>query len=255
MRLPLPDLSHVRLPSTAAALGALTSVLLHLLVFGAILFGPGAGPRLERKSGIGATALSSDNTPLGVLILIDASADGLHHDDPFDQLGSLGHLLQSPLLTIASPKVSLENFDFLDGPKADPAATDETTGDQRGRAALFGLYIRQVQARIERAWRHPKSAPATGSFACRVQISQSKRGEVREVQLLECSQDVPWRLSLVNAIDSASPLPAPPDPRVFADLLRMSFRAATAPAATAQPASSASTAASSVPPPQASQGP
>ncbi len=36
-----------------------------------------------------------------------------------------------------------------------------------------------------------------------------------EVELRQCGEDARWQLSVVQAIESASPLPAPPDPRVF----------------------------------------
>jgi hypothetical protein len=62
-------------------------------------------------------------------------------------------------------------------------------------------------------------------FACRIQIQQNERGEVGEVTLQKCSEAIPWQLSLVRAIESASPLPAPPDPRIFTKAFELAFHA------------------------------
>jgi hypothetical protein len=52
------------------------------------------------------------------------------------------------------------------------------------------------------------------------------RGEVLEVTLLECDSSPEWQQSLVNAIDAASPLPAPPNQSVFARSLVLNFTSA-----------------------------
>jgi len=52
-----------------------------------------------------------------------------------------------------------------------------------------------------------------------VQIEQDRSGVVKEITLKQCNGDARWQLSLVRAIESASPLPAPPDPSVFAKVL------------------------------------
>jgi hypothetical protein len=44
-----------------------------------------------------------------------------------------------------------------------------------------------------------------------------------EVTLEKCTDDPRWQVSLVRAISSASPLPAPPDPAVFSNLPTMEF--------------------------------
>jgi len=43
--------------------------------------------------------------------------------------------------------------------------------------------------------------------------------------LLQCNGDTRWRLSLVQAVEMASPLPAPATPAVFARHLVLQFRA------------------------------
>jgi hypothetical protein len=46
-----------------------------------------------------------------------------------------------------------------------------------------------------------------------------------EIELAHCNDDVRWQTSLVAAIQSASPLPAPPDPDVFSRILTIEFTA------------------------------
>ena len=100
-------------------------------------------------------------------------------------------------------------------------ADNPRDGDGTGHALMFGRYLGQVSARIQRAWIRPRSPVEGGSFACRVQIAQSMSGAVQEVTLQQCNGDLRWQASLVQAIQSASPLPAPPDPSVFSNLLSL----------------------------------
>jgi hypothetical protein len=86
---------------------------------------------------------------------------------------------------------------------------------------LFGRYMGQISARIQRAWIRPRTPVEDGSFSCRVQISQDRSGVVQEVALQECNGDLHWQASLIQAIQTASPLPAPPDATVFSNLLTL----------------------------------
>jgi hypothetical protein len=93
--------------------------------------------------------------------------------------------------------------------------------DEANAAAMFGRYMGQVTARIERAWIRPR-APVNGrQFQCLVRIEQDRVGMVKEITLQRCNGDTRWQLSVVRAIESASPLPAPPDPTVFTRLLTL----------------------------------
>ena len=125
-------------------------------------------------------------------------------------------------------------------------ATSTMSMDGAERAMLFGRYVNQINARIERAWMRPHVKPGgpnlwapafnqAGSatavrFRCRVQIKQSGSGRVLEVTLLDCNSNPEWQQSLVNAIEAASPLPAPPNPAVFARSLVLNFTSAVPPA-------------------------
>src|SRR5262249_54368949 len=99
----------------------------------------------------------------------------------------------------------------------------EANGDAPGRSMLFGRYMGQIWSRIERVWMRPRSTLAAGKFACRAQITQDRAGRVQEVTLQECTNDARWQLSLVRAINGASPFPAPPDPSVFSNLITVEF--------------------------------
>jgi hypothetical protein len=91
-------------------------------------------------------------------------------------------------------------------------------------AILYGRYLGQLQARIERAWLRPRTEIGAASFSCRARIEQNPRGNVVGIKLDHCNGSQRWQQSLVSAIRTASPLPAPPDPSVYADRLWLSFR-------------------------------
>jgi hypothetical protein len=93
------------------------------------------------------------------------------------------------------------------------------------QSPLAGRYLGQIDARIERAWRRPRTPVGDGLFTCRVRIEQDATGGVKEITLEHCNGDASWQVSLVHAIQAASPLPAPPAPSVFRRVLRMDFRA------------------------------
>ena len=106
--------------------------------------------------------------------------------------------------------------------------------DHSSLGEMSGRYVGQIQARIERAWLRPRTAIGAPIFQCQVQVDQDGAGRVGEVTLLTCNGDDRWRLSLVRAITAASPLPAAPDPKVFARHVVLQFRAmAYSPAAEA----------------------
>ena len=115
----------------------------------------------------------------------------------------------------------------------DMQSSAEGQGDTQDKARLFGIYTGQIQARIERVWRRPRSpinsvddegaTSATDSFQCQVQIVQDPHGNVQEVLLPNCNGSSAWQHSLVVAIQQASPLPAPPSESVFAGSIVLNF--------------------------------
>lgn len=94
-----------------------------------------------------------------------------------------------------------------------------------GLAALYGRYLGQIHARISRAWLRPRTTIGASHFHCRVEIWQQRDGTVQTVTLQDCNGSIRWQQSLVKAIEHASPLPAPPDPAVFAYRVVLRFQA------------------------------
>jgi len=123
---------------------------------------------------------------------------------------------------IAVPDASLPNLVADGAPDSpDPAAADV---DTTLASQLAGRYLGQIDARIERAWLRPRTPIGADLFACRARILQDSAGNVLEVNLESCNGTARWQASLVSAIKTASPLAAPPDPRVFARIVRLDFK-------------------------------
>jgi hypothetical protein len=108
------------------------------------------------------------------------------------------------------------------------------SGDGAEQARLFGLYTGQIQARIERIWRRPRTAvsdvddrvaptSAEESFRCQAQVVQDAGGNVQEILLPRCNGSPAWQHSLVIAIQQASPLPAAPSVSVFSHSIALDF--------------------------------
>jgi hypothetical protein len=107
-------------------------------------------------------------------------------------------------------------------------------GDAAELARLLGIYTGQIQARIDRVWRRPRTpvnansvnrtlSDAEESFQCEAQIVQDASGNVQEILLPRCNGSPAWQHSLVVAIQQASPLPAPPSTRVFTQSITLRF--------------------------------
>jgi TonB C terminal len=167
---------------------ALLSIAIHILLAQSVLTAEGVRmKRAPREEGLGANALAVDGEPVTTLILIEQPE--------------------------AEPREG-------SSPEADSL---EPTSDRQARAELFGRYLGQVRARIERAWWRPRAPIGSDLFDCDLLVIQDARGKVLEVTLQRCNGSIPWQMSLVRAVERASPLPAPPDPKVFTGSLRLSF--------------------------------
>jgi colicin import membrane protein len=80
----------------------------------------------------------------------------------------------------------------------------------------------QIVARIQRAWIKPPSAQP--GISCTVSVTQVPGGEVTTVRVDSCSGgDAALRESVEAAVYRASPLPPPPDPRLFERNLLLTF--------------------------------
>ena len=109
---------------------------------------------------------------------------------------------------------------------ADPSAkpAPEAVGDTSDRALMFGRYLGQIRARVERAWLRPRTSVEGHEFSCQALIDQDAAGTVKAVELRDCNGDDRWQWSLIRAINMASPLPPPIDPSLRSNHLTMSFR-------------------------------
>jgi len=185
------------------------------------------------NTGLGSSAMAGDrmsDQPLVLLQPIDAPANTT---SPFEELASRGVAPRDLQIALVSPDPAPPAIEIPPDAKEDPTADSAiTSGDTAGRARLFGIYTRQIQARIDRVWRRPRSpiweaadhrAVADETFQCQVQIVQDARGNVQEVLLPHCNGSVAWQRSLVSAIQQASPLPAPPDEKVFSTSITLQF--------------------------------
>ena len=99
------------------------------------------------------------------------------------------------------------------------AAEEHRAGAEQ--SGLLAQYVSMIQARIERAWNRPPSAKP--GLSCTVFVSQVPGGTVTDVKLGDCNGDAAVQQSITNAVLSASPLPAPPDPSLFERKLRLVF--------------------------------
>jgi colicin import membrane protein len=79
-----------------------------------------------------------------------------------------------------------------------------------------------IEQRIVRNWNRPPSARS--GLECRVRVTQTPSGTVLSVQIDQCNGDAPVRQSIEAAVMKSSPLPPPPDPRLFERNLVLVFK-------------------------------
>lgn len=226
-------------------LGVVGTLALHAALVQTLILGNRVPKeRPPEVQGPGAVLIKSESDSTEPLVLIQLSVIDGQNKALAEDLKSMGSALKDQLLTIVSPD-ALPHIDIASdeiGDSSDPVASVDK-GDPAARAALFGRYTGQIDARIERVWKRPRtpvtpiedtpqtSASATSrdngnpadDFKCQVRIIQDHRGAVQEVQVIDCNGSVEWQQSLVRAIVAASPLPAPPSTTVFTNALDMTF--------------------------------
>ena len=210
-------------PLAVSVAGAVGVVLIHaLLVLPFVLSLSPPSPRRPNTAGAGATALVSSAEPDMTVVLIDEPTPT---EDPAPPkppaLASRGETPPDLQLVVLSP----DPFRAGANVAADSDHVEDNTASAEGadHARLYGRYLGQLQARIERAWMRPRSEIGAPRFSCRARIRQDRRGAVIEVTLDPCNGTERWQHSLVSAIRTASPLAAPPDASVYADILWLSF--------------------------------
>ncbi len=139
--------------------------------------------------------------------------------DALSKVASRGIKAFEEMASVTGPTITIASI--ADGNLTDSAIDASAT---RARTELYEHYVDQVAARINRAWERPASIPTGNEFSCEAHIEQSSSGRVKSVELAQCTEDVTWQLSLVHAIEAASPLSSPPSPDAFSERLVLSFR-------------------------------
>ncbi len=89
-------------------------------------------------------------------------------------------------------------------------------------AGLLDQYAEVIRQKVERNWIRPASARQ--GIACVVLVKQIPGGDVVDVKVTECNGDAAVVRSIEAAVLRASPLPPPPDPKLFDRSLRFEFR-------------------------------
>jgi TonB-like protein len=234
MRWPSPA-RHARREWWVSAGVAASAVAAHLFLLTSFTLGAEARQKLHKPEvqGAGASASNAEGEPESAMILIDLSALTPAPEATFPEPASNGLQLRQPFVRIFSPD-SAPAFEFdADDPEHEvDSPTKVAAGDEQQRALLFGRYVGQVSARIERAWTKPRTpANDADDFECRARILQRPDGNIDEVMLLDCNGSGEWQQSLVSAIQQAAPLPIAPHPSVFAHALTLRFEAHSATAA------------------------
>jgi TonB C terminal len=234
-----PAMSHRRAPRcfvSPTLIGIAGTLLLHTLFIQSLPFGNRSTREIPPKARELAGALAkskADSAESLVLITLPKMAES-------DQVSSQNVISSLPDMSKMKikPPVKADPPAFLDiemlALSEDEVSKAPTDSDNDGeKARLSGIYTGQIQARIDRVWRRPRSpvnqeidlnaGDAGDSFQCEAQIVQDERGNVQEILLPRCNGAPAWRHSLVVAIQQASPLPAPPSAKVFSRSITVRF--------------------------------
>ncbi|HEX7113649.1 MAG TPA: cell envelope integrity protein TolA [Steroidobacter sp.] len=84
---------------------------------------------------------------------------------------------------------------------------------QARNSPAMAQYMAMIRQHVERRWIRPMSA--TPGLECEVKVTQSPSGVVLSAQVTRCNGDAAVRQSIETAVQRSSPLPLPPDPRLF----------------------------------------
>src|SRR5262245_21792819 len=102
------------------------------------------------------------------------------------------------------------------------ALEEEEGRNQAASAGLLNQYIAMIEQRVVRNWTRPMSAKA--GLNCQVKVTQAPGGTVLSVTVQTCNGDAAVKQSIEDAVRRSSPLPAPPDPRLFDRTLLLVFK-------------------------------
>jgi hypothetical protein len=236
---PRPIIPKSRAPRrflSPTLLGILGTLLLHAALIQSLPFGSRGLKVKPPESQESANSLAISNADAAeslelITIPTTASSQQATIKNIVSSLPDLSKLkIKSPVNIDPPAFLNIETLALSDNDQASSASNG--SGEDSEKARLLGIYTGQIQARIDRVWRRPrtpvnedtKSTTAVGdSFQCEAQIVQDATGNVQEILLPRCNGSAAWRRSLVLAIQQASPLPAPPDAKVFSRSIALNF--------------------------------
>ncbi len=89
-------------------------------------------------------------------------------------------------------------------------------------SGLLNQYVALIQQKVMRNWIKP--ATARSGLECEVRVVQATGGTVLSATVGKCNGDAAVRTSIEAAVQRASPLPPPPDPRLFERNLILNFK-------------------------------
>jgi hypothetical protein len=237
---PRPVIAKNRAPRcflSPALIGMLGTLLLHTMVIQSLPFGnrePKAKPPETPELADALSKSKDDSAESLALVTLPAMANSSEAatQSLVSSLPDLSKIkIKSPVNIDPPTFLNLEMLALSEDQASDSTAEGVDTAEL---ARLFGIYTGQIQARIDRAWRRPRTpvnenAPgekptdANESFKCEAQIVQDAKGNVQEILLPRCNGSAAWQRSLVLAIQQASPLPAPPSTKVFTQSITLTF--------------------------------
>jgi TonB C terminal len=207
-----------------SAVGFVGTALVHTLILLPFILDLSlAAAHPPNRSGVGASAATYDDPSMTVVFINEVEPVQRLAPLKPEQLASRGAAPRDLPVVLLSPDPSSAEDASSQDQQNSAAAPLKPMGDPTQHALLYGRYLTQIQARIERAWMRPRTPIGGPAFYCRTRFTQDNRGYVIEIRLDHCNGSGRWQQSLMSAIKTASPLPAPPDPSVFADRLWLSF--------------------------------
>ena len=101
-------------------------------------------------------------------------------------------------------------------------AREEQARQQAKLSRDRDIYVDAIRQKVERSWLQPPGE--LGAITCEVSVTQLPSGEVVRAQVVTSCGSAALDQSVEDAVFRASPLPTPPDPRLFEREIRFIFR-------------------------------
>jgi hypothetical protein len=226
-------MSHQILVRSSAAL---LTIALHAILMSPLILGMQA--RKSHSAAMGRAPAGAQHVSFGeisttLILLNDRSATTPNDStDAAARLAAVTEHPSAPPMDMVMPD-ELPQLEVSGAEHGIEVATPSAAivGEKAERTLMFVQYLSQVTSRIQRAWLLPRKMLAT-HFRCRVQIRHDAAGVVQEVTLQRCDDDAAAQMSLVKAVQSASPLPTPLADAPLDELITLDFEAVVASADT-----------------------